>query len=203
MIRLCPLPYSLSNGAIATVPTVSISNFALATALATPKIMIAVWVNSRVAAMTGKDGEKMDTTTKIINILSIVFGITLGIVTGVVIYRQTKKRARELEAQEETAAAGGGDGGIGAGSVPTAPGLGTGRPHGTGSLAANGATGGYSDNLTDLEAGGKDHVNLREHHGSHGNSDQGEYRDYLSDDEEDAHEVAFRDADSSEDEGRV
>lgn len=36
MIRLCPLPYSISNGAISTFPTVQPLMFAAATAAATP-----------------------------------------------------------------------------------------------------------------------------------------------------------------------
>lgn len=35
LIRLCPLPFSLSNGFLATIPSIRTSSFALATALAT------------------------------------------------------------------------------------------------------------------------------------------------------------------------
>lgn len=99
MIRLCPLPYSLSNGAIATFPTVSPGLFALATAIATPKLLIHVFIGSRIAAIAG-GGEKMDAKTKALNYASITFGILIAVVTGVFVYRQTKKRAAELEAQE-------------------------------------------------------------------------------------------------------
>ncbi|KAI9711386.1 MAG: Tlg2-vesicle protein [Chrysothrix sp. TS-e1954] len=98
MIRLCPLPYSLSNGAISTVPTVQWVNFAVATAMASPKLLIHIFIGSRIAAIAG---EKMDFQTKLINYLSIAFGMILGIATGVIIYRQTKLRAEELEAEEE------------------------------------------------------------------------------------------------------
>ncbi|KAJ8611824.1 hypothetical protein MRB53_037737 [Persea americana] len=36
MIRICPLPYSLANGVISTIPTVTWPNFMLATAIASP-----------------------------------------------------------------------------------------------------------------------------------------------------------------------
>ena len=73
--------------------------FALATLAATPRLLIAIFVGSRLAVIA-KSGEKMDTTTKIINWCSIIFGISLGILTGYVIYNRTLTRSRQLEAQE-------------------------------------------------------------------------------------------------------
>ena len=84
MIRLCPLPYSISNGAISTFPTVQPLMFALATAAATPKLLIAIFVGSRLAII----GEKMDTGTKILNWASIIFGAVLGGLTGWLIYKR-------------------------------------------------------------------------------------------------------------------
>lgn len=107
MIRLCPLPYSLSNGAIATVPTVSWWSFALATAMVTPKLFIHVFIGSRLAAI----GEgRMDARTKALNWASVAFGLIVGALTGVLIWRRTQARARELEAKEVEAARGGGGG---------------------------------------------------------------------------------------------
>ena len=98
MIRLCPLPYSLSNGAISTFPTVQPLMFALATAAATPKLFIAVFVGSRLAVIA-RSGEKMDAGTKAINWASIVLGVLLGIATGWLIYTRTMARSRQLEAE--------------------------------------------------------------------------------------------------------
>ncbi|KAL9125712.1 MAG: hypothetical protein Q9217_005126 [Psora testacea] len=102
MIRLCPLPYSLSNGAISTFPTVQPLMFALATAAATPKLLIAVFVGSRLAVIA-KSGEKMDIGTKAINWASIVFGLLLGVATGWMIYTRTLARSRQIEAEERAA----------------------------------------------------------------------------------------------------
>lgn len=88
MIRLCPLPYSLSNAGISTFPTVTPVSFALATAAATPKLLIAIFVGSRLAAIA-KNGEKMDTATKAVNWASIIIGISLGIFTGWFIYKRS------------------------------------------------------------------------------------------------------------------
>lgn len=99
MIRLCPLPYSLSNGAISTIPTVNPLGFMLATAAATPKLLLHCFVGSRLGAIA-ENGDKMDAKTKAISYLSIVIGITAGVATGYFMYSRTKARARELEAEE-------------------------------------------------------------------------------------------------------
>lgn len=104
--RLCPLPYSMSNGVIAMIPTVPWTQFALSTVIATPKLMIHIFIGSRLAAL-GESGEKMDTKTKVINYASIVIGAVFGAATGWIIYNQTKKRAAELEAQDLEADGGG------------------------------------------------------------------------------------------------
>jgi uncharacterized membrane protein YdjX (TVP38/TMEM64 family) len=99
MIRLCPLPYSLSNGAMATFPTVSPLSFALATAMATPKLFIHVFIGWRFAILVDT-GEKMDMATRIVNYASIVAGSLLGIGLGYYIYQRTVARARQLELEE-------------------------------------------------------------------------------------------------------
>ncbi|KAF8424569.1 hypothetical protein EV426DRAFT_82433 [Tirmania nivea] len=99
MIRLCPLPYSISNGAISTFPTVSPWAFMFATALATPKLMIHIFVGTRLR-MLAKEGRKMDTKTKLINYGSLIFGVALFVVTGWLIYKRTVARAKKLEHEE-------------------------------------------------------------------------------------------------------
>jgi uncharacterized membrane protein YdjX (TVP38/TMEM64 family) len=99
MIRFCPLPYSLSNAAMSTFPTVHPLSFALATAIASPKLLIHVFIGSRMAAI-GEQGGKMDTSTKIVNWASIIIGGTLGVAVGYIIYQKTISRAAELEREE-------------------------------------------------------------------------------------------------------
>ncbi|KAL3424880.1 tlg2-vesicle protein of 38 kda [Phlyctema vagabunda] len=99
MIRLCPLPYSLSNAAISTFPTVHPLSFALATALTSPKLIIQVFIGSRLASLAENNGD-MDTGTKIINYLSIILGIVLGGTVAYMIYSKTMRRAKELEIEE-------------------------------------------------------------------------------------------------------
>ena len=89
--------------------------FAAATAAATPKLLIAIFIGSRLAVIA-KSGEKMDTGTKIINWASIIFGVLLGAFTGWLIYKRyvsrsgirlsltvtlrTLARSRQIEAEE-------------------------------------------------------------------------------------------------------
>lgn len=61
--------------------------FAVATAAATPRLLIAIFIGSRLAVIA-KSGEKMDTATKAINWASIVFGVALGGLTGWLIYKR-------------------------------------------------------------------------------------------------------------------
>lgn len=100
LVRLCPLPYSLSNGAMSTIPTITIRNFALGTALATPKLMIHSFIGSRLALIAGVGG-KLDKTTQLINYASVVGGGLLGLGLGYFIYKKTTERARQLELEEQ------------------------------------------------------------------------------------------------------
>ncbi|KAL9030279.1 MAG: hypothetical protein Q9196_001576 [Gyalolechia fulgens] len=101
MIRLCPLPYSISNGAISTFPTVTPQMFVIATSVMTLKLLIPIFIGTRLAAIARNGGEK-DATTNAINWMSIIGGLILGIVTGWLIYKRTVARAEELEAEERS-----------------------------------------------------------------------------------------------------
>ncbi|KAF2132700.1 hypothetical protein P153DRAFT_309274 [Dothidotthia symphoricarpi CBS 119687] len=103
MIRMCPLPYSLSNGAIATFPTVHWASFALATAMVSPKLMLHVFIGSQLEKIA-ESGGKMDPRTKALSYVSIAIGAVAGVATGWLMYRKTKQRARELEEEERQGA---------------------------------------------------------------------------------------------------
>jgi uncharacterized membrane protein YdjX (TVP38/TMEM64 family) len=99
MIRLCPLPYSLSNAAMSTFPTVHPLAFAAATAITSPKLLIHVFIGSRMAAIAENGGE-MSTGTKAVNYTSMILGGLLGATMGWIIYNRTLTRAKELEIAE-------------------------------------------------------------------------------------------------------
>ncbi|KAL2270123.1 hypothetical protein VTJ83DRAFT_2307 [Remersonia thermophila] len=97
MVRLCPLPYSLSNGFLGTVGRVGLGRFVLATAAATPKLLIHVFIGSRLALLADS-GDAMTGLDRFINYASmVVFGL-LGFFVGLLIYRRTMARAEELAA---------------------------------------------------------------------------------------------------------
>jgi uncharacterized membrane protein YdjX (TVP38/TMEM64 family) len=100
MIRLCPLPYSLSNGAISTFPTVHPLMYALATAIISPKLLIHVFIGSRLGKI-GQEGGQMSFGAKAVNWISIFVGGLVGLFTGLYIYQRTMDRARQLEAEEQ------------------------------------------------------------------------------------------------------
>ncbi len=99
LIRLCPLPYSLSNGAMSTFPTVHPAMYALATAIITPKLLVHVFIGSRLAAIA-RSGEKMTAGTRAVNYISIAVGMAVGAGTGYYIWNKTMARARQLEEEE-------------------------------------------------------------------------------------------------------
>ncbi|KAJ5570012.1 uncharacterized protein N7459_009442 [Penicillium hispanicum] len=99
MIRLCPLPYSICNGAVSTFPTVEPLMYGLATAIITPKLLVPAFVGSRLRLLSEK-GEEMSAGSKAVNIISILVTISIGIFTGYYIYQRTLARAKELEAKE-------------------------------------------------------------------------------------------------------
>lgn len=103
-IRFCPLPFSLSNGFLATIPSITPLRFALATALSTPKLLVHVFIGSRLALLA-ESGDSMSVGGKVVNYLSMLLGSVLGMALGLFIYRRTMARAKEL-AREEAAANG-------------------------------------------------------------------------------------------------
>ncbi|OJI86678.1 hypothetical protein ASPTUDRAFT_115989 [Aspergillus tubingensis CBS 134.48] len=99
MIRLCPLPYSVCNGAVSTFPTVQPLTYGLATALISPKLLVPAFIGNRLRVLS-ENNEEMSAGSKAVNICSIIVSICIGIFTGLYIYRRTLARAKELEAKE-------------------------------------------------------------------------------------------------------
>ncbi|RYP29657.1 hypothetical protein DL766_005287 [Monosporascus sp. MC13-8B] len=111
-LRFCPLPFSLSNGFLATIPSISPLGFALATALSTPKLLVHVFIGSRLARLA-ESGDKMTVGDKAVNYLGMLVGSVVGLAVGLVVYRRTMARAEQLAREELEAGTGGGSGAIG------------------------------------------------------------------------------------------
>lgn len=87
MIRLCPLPYSICNGAVSTFPTVHPLMYGLATAIISPKLLVPAFIGSRIRILADKN-EEMSAGSKAVNICSIILTVAIGIFTGWYIYRR-------------------------------------------------------------------------------------------------------------------
>ncbi|KAF4983011.1 hypothetical protein FZEAL_1483 [Fusarium zealandicum] len=98
-IRFCPLPFSLSNGFLATIPSITPLAFTLSTAISSPKLLVHVFIGSRLALLAEK-GDEMTAGDKAINYLSMMLGGAVGLAVGLIIYRRTMARAAELARQE-------------------------------------------------------------------------------------------------------
>jgi hypothetical protein len=100
MIRLCPLPFTFTNAALSSIPTVHWLQFAAATTAASPKLLLHVYIGAQLALFAEK-GDKMDWQTKAVSFSGMVIGALAGLGTGWWIYKQTVKRSKELRALEE------------------------------------------------------------------------------------------------------
>lgn len=87
MIRLCPLPYSICNGAVSTFPTVQPLMYGLATAIISPKLLVPAFIGSRIRLLSEK-GEEMSAGSKAVNICSIILTVSIGVFTGWYIYQR-------------------------------------------------------------------------------------------------------------------
>ncbi|CCH42996.1 Golgi apparatus membrane protein [Wickerhamomyces ciferrii] len=95
LIRLCPFPYSLTNGALAAIPGVSILNFTLGSVISSPKLVIYLFIGAKLKDL----GEAKDTTTKIIDFASIILTFVFLILTGWILYMKTNKKMEELRVE--------------------------------------------------------------------------------------------------------
>jgi len=98
LIRLCPIPWVYSNAFFASVEAVSFPQFILATLVLMPKIFLHVFIGSRISDLSdGEHRRKMDTTTKVLDIGSVVLAAVLGILTGIYVYRITQAQIKSLK----------------------------------------------------------------------------------------------------------
>lgn len=95
LIRLCPFPYSLTNGALAAIPGITITNFALGSIISSPKLFLYLFVGAKLRDF----GEAKDTTTKLVDLASVVFTLIFLAITGWLLFTKTNQRIKELEAQ--------------------------------------------------------------------------------------------------------
>jgi len=99
LIRMSPMPpWVYANTLFASIHTVALWQFVIATFFLSPKLLLHTFIGSRLAPLSdGKQREEMDTQTKIINGCLVGGGILLGIVASVVVYRLVQRQLRHLK----------------------------------------------------------------------------------------------------------
>ncbi|KAH8118359.1 Golgi apparatus membrane protein TVP38 [Phellopilus nigrolimitatus] len=98
LIRMSPFPpWVYSNACFASIEAVSLWQFLVATLFVMPKLFLVVFVGSRIAKLSdGEQRGQMDIIAKVLNIVSVVVSIALGILAGAVTYRLLQKQIKEL-----------------------------------------------------------------------------------------------------------
>lgn len=89
LLRLCPLPYSLSNGALAAIPNLPVLTYFIASVIVSPKAFIHVFVGHSIKNLG--DAER-PTLAKIIDVVSIlVTGCALSLASYIIYSRMQRK----------------------------------------------------------------------------------------------------------------
>ncbi|KAJ9477567.1 putative Golgi apparatus membrane protein TVP38 (putative) [Pseudozyma hubeiensis] len=107
LIRFCPFPFAYSNLFFASlVDAVTFKHFFMATALITPKLLLHVWLGTRMFQLMDRDQRaQLDGWAKFLNVVYIAVGSAVGAATGWIVWNETTKvlEAIEREAQSENA----------------------------------------------------------------------------------------------------
>lgn len=98
LIRLCPLPYSLLNGALASIPNLSATTYLLASIITSPKMLIHIFVGHAIKNLG--DAER-PSSAKWLDLLSILLtGIALFI-ASYIIYNRMERKLQQFHNQPE------------------------------------------------------------------------------------------------------
>lgn len=89
LLRLCPLPYSLSNGALAAIPQLPTLTYFLASVITTPKLFIHVYVGHTIKNL-GDDQRPF--SAKVIDVISVLLtGLALGLASYIIYNKMQAK----------------------------------------------------------------------------------------------------------------
>jgi len=99
LIRLSPMPpWVYANTLFASIHTVALWQFIVATVCLSPKLLLHNFIGSRLAPLSdGKQRQKMDTETVIVNAGLAVGGILVGVAASVIVYRLVQRQLLHLK----------------------------------------------------------------------------------------------------------
>ncbi|KAG0152200.1 hypothetical protein CROQUDRAFT_667510 [Cronartium quercuum f. sp. fusiforme G11] len=100
LIRLCPFPFTYTNLFFASLTTsCTFSQFMIATAATTPKLLLHVFIGSRVFKLSAAAG--LDRLTVILNIIYIICSVVLGASVSFYLYRVTMAEAGAISLEDD------------------------------------------------------------------------------------------------------
>lgn len=99
LIRLSPFPpWVYANTLFASIESVYLWQFIIATACNAPKWILYVFIGSRLASLSdGEQRHHMSTETVIIDACLIVGGLFIGVIASVVVYRLVQRQLRNTK----------------------------------------------------------------------------------------------------------
>ncbi|CAK7913245.1 golgi apparatus membrane protein Tvp38p [[Candida] anglica] len=89
LLRLCPLPYSLSNGALAAIPELPAWRYLAASVITSPKMLIHVFVGNKLREL---GDEEKTTATKVVDVISILITAAASATTTYLIYNKMQQK---------------------------------------------------------------------------------------------------------------
>ncbi|RSH95018.1 Tlg2-vesicle protein [Saitozyma podzolica] len=98
MIRYCPMPWAIGNGLFASIESVKFWQVMLADLLILPRLMIPVFIGSRLTSLADPDATH-DPVHTWLNVLSIGLSMSFSVGTGIFIYRATLAQMRKLDGE--------------------------------------------------------------------------------------------------------
>ncbi|KAG2146731.1 Golgi apparatus membrane protein TVP38 [Suillus clintonianus] len=98
LIRMSSFPpWAWSNSLFASITPVSLFQFFIATCFVLPKVLVYVFVGSRIARLSdGEQRNHMDTQTKIINSLLVAGGVLISVVASSLVYYLMQNEIKRL-----------------------------------------------------------------------------------------------------------
>ena len=93
LIRLCPTPYSLSNGALLGIPELPLLTYFLATLITSPKLLIHLYIGSKIKELGQGESSNM---TKIVDVISIIITGTAATLATYLIYAKMQAKLKEF-----------------------------------------------------------------------------------------------------------
>ncbi|KAJ3821244.1 Golgi apparatus membrane protein TVP38 [Lentinula raphanica] len=99
LIRVSPFPpWVYSNSLFASIQSVALWQFVVATTFVFPKLLLHAFIGSRMAALSdGNQRDQMDTSTKILNGCLIGGGIAVAVLASWMVYTLVQNHIRKLE----------------------------------------------------------------------------------------------------------